>query len=143
MDEKKCISCGKSISPPLKNKKGTQRKYCSPECRDLAYSAKYRENNPLMGTSSVTTGAISELRVAIDLLSKGYDVFRAVSPHCPCDLAILKNKQLLRIEVRTTHISSTGKPYKLISKHDDPTVIDMYAWVLPNEIIYEPLLNTL
>ena len=93
------------------------------------------------GKSIVTAGAISELRVAIDLLSKGYNVFRSLSPACPCDFVILKDKQLLRVEVRTTHISSTGKPYKAISKHDDP--IDIYAWVLPNEIIYEPFLDTL
>ena len=36
--------------------------------------------------SPATRGAIAELRVATDLLARGYHVFRSVSPASPCDL---------------------------------------------------------
>lgn len=132
--EKICINCGKALS------KG-QRKFCSPKCAGIFWKEKYLIMNPLKGKTSATTGAISELRVAVDLLAKGYDVFRSLSSNCPCDLAILKNEKLLRIEVRTAHISTSGKLYKTKLNRDDPKKIDHYAWVLPNEIIYEPELQ--
>jgi serine/threonine protein kinase len=51
--------------------------------------------------SSGAAGAISKLLIAADLLKRGYAVFRALSPSCPCDLAILHNGQLLAVEGRT------------------------------------------
>lgn len=42
-----------------------------------------------------------ELVVATDLLRRGYDVFRSLSPASTCDLAILKNRRLIRVEVTT------------------------------------------
>lgn len=134
-----CLFCQKELP---KDAHGS-RKYCSYECISAFNKAKYRGFNPndLKGNSRATTGAISELRVSVDLLSKGYNVFRALSPNGPCDLAVLRDDKLLRIEVRTTYISYTGKPYKTKNKKDDPNNIDHYAWVLPNEIIYEPELE--
>jgi len=40
--------------------------------------------------SSGTTGAISELVAAADLMRHGYHVFRALSPNCPSDLVIYR-----------------------------------------------------
>lgn len=138
MQERLCIQCGKPYEPQKFN-----QKYCSYECRTLSSKIKYKEFNPdtLKGKTSATTGAISELRVAVDLLAKGYDVFRALSPNCPCDLAILKENKLLRVEVRTAFISITSKIYKTKSQRDDKNNIDVYAWVLPDKITYEPELG--
>lgn len=47
------------------------------------------------------TGAISELRVSADLLTRGFAIFRAVSQSCECDLIAMKNKKLFRVEVTT------------------------------------------
>ena len=132
-DGKVCIQCGKILP-------SNRTKYCSYECGKLRRQEQWQNLNPARGKTSATTGAIGELRVAIDLLIKGYNVFRALSPSCPCDLAILKDGKLLRLEVRTGHLSITGKVYKVISKKDDKTNIDHYAWVLPDKIIYEPSL---
>ena len=129
--EKVCINCGKALI------KG-QRKFCSPQCSTAYWKGKYLKMNPWKGKTSATTGAISELRVAVDLLTKGYNVFRSLSPNCPCDLAILKDGRLLRVEVRTSYLSTSGKIYRNISKRDDSKSIDIYAWVLPNKVIYEP-----
>lgn len=134
-----CKFCQKEI-PQEAHK---SRVFCSYECRSLFTKMKYEQFNPdtFRGKTSATTGAISELRVAVDLLAKGYDVFRALSPNCPCDLAILKGERLLRVEVRTTFISTAGKLYKAKNKRDDMNSIDVYAWVLPDKIIYEPALE--
>lgn len=51
--------------------------------------------------SSSTVGAVGELRVAADLLTKGFEVFRALSPTCSCDLLAMKDGRIIRIECRT------------------------------------------
>ena len=51
--------------------------------------------------SSVTVGALNELRVAVDLMTRGYAVFRALSAACETDLVIFKNKEVKLIEVTT------------------------------------------
>ena len=128
--KRNCIICGSSVS-------GSKWKYCSHECYQKALKDKYNTLNPntFKGTSTGTTGAISELRVAVDLMSRGYNVFRAMSPACTCDLAVLQNGELLRIEVRTAHITTSGKII-YFKKTKDKT--DIWALVLPQEIIYEP-----
>jgi len=99
-----------------------------------------------MGLTSGTTGAIGELLVAADLLQKGYHVFRAQSPSCPCDLAILKDNRLLRVEVRTGHRSrATGKVYPPVKDNLSNGKYDLYVQVVhgPLEITYFPPLGTL
>uniref|UniRef100_A0A6M3IQ58 Uncharacterized protein n=1 Tax=viral metagenome TaxID=1070528 RepID=A0A6M3IQ58_9ZZZZ len=138
MNNNKCLNCGGELPPPSKHSRNDARKYCSWECRDAYYKKKYHLFNPYKGTSSGTTGAISELRVAVDLLSKGFNVFRSLSPNSPCDLAVLKNGRLRRIEVRTTFLGTSGKPNSAVNKKDDLSNIDHYAFVTPEKIIYEP-----
>lgn len=49
---------------------------------------------------------------AVDLLSRGYEVFRSVSQACSCDLIAMKNRRLLRVEVRmAARNPSTGTLY--------------------------------
>ena len=55
------------------------------------------------------TGARSELLVCANLIKRGYEVFRAVSPHCSCDLLVLKSGITERIEVRTGYKLPSGK----------------------------------
>lgn len=130
MSGKICIICGEKI-------RGKGLKYCSSKCRRQRTMEQYVSQNPFRSKNSSTTGAISELRVAVDLMSRGYDVFRALSSACPCDLAILKDNELLKVEVKTAYKSTSGKLYKSIKKRK----VDHYAWVLNNEIIYEPELQ--
>lgn len=60
------------------------------------------------GLASGTVGAISEMRAAIDLMGQGFEVFRALSPSCSCDLAVLKNGAVVRVEVRTGLVLTDG-----------------------------------
>lgn len=83
--------------------------------------------------SSGTVGAINELRVSVDLLCKGYAVFRALSPHCPCDLVLLLDHSVFRVEVTTGHRTSNGK---LMIPRKDATRYDVLAVVFPDSIVY-------
>jgi hypothetical protein len=83
--------------------------------------------------SSGTVGAINELRVSVDLLCKGYAVFRALSPHCPCDLVLLLDHRVFRVEVTTGHRTSNGK---LMIPRKDATRYDVLAVVFPDSIVY-------
>lgn len=128
-----CLQCG---GPIPEERRRYHAKYCSSHCSNLKNGKRYRYLNPKPIFSTDTVGLISEHRVVIDLLSKGYEVFRAVSHACSCDLAILKNGHLLRVEVRTGRYTSTGK----IWHNQKGFKADVLATVMPEEIIYEPTL---
>lgn len=64
-----------------------------------------RDAKPMLSTG--VSGACGELAVSVDLLRRGYEVFRAVSPACSCDLVALKDGKSYRVEVRT---SQAGAP---------------------------------
>lgn len=97
-----CVRCGGPIS---KVRQRSNARFCTNECRDGSY-AKYTHDAPL---THPTIGAISELIVSAHLLLKGYEVFRAMSPACSCDLIINKAGAMKRIEVRSGYITMGGK----------------------------------
>lgn len=99
-----------------------KRRYTKRTYPDLSFS----HMNGVIGT-------ISELRVACDLFLRGYYAFRAMSPHCPCDLIGLRKGELTTFEVRTANVTGTGKISCDKSKH-----ADVLAIVLADKIIYEP-----
>lgn len=130
-----CIVCGKDIPERrLKATKGVA-KYCSHECISENHRRKYREQNKLVfsGIPSGTVGAINELRVSVDLLTRGYHVFRSLSPACICDLVIVVDHRAFRIEVTTGHHTRDGK---LQYPRHDEFRYDVLAVVLPEVIIY-------
>ncbi|KKM99630.1 hypothetical protein LCGC14_1145790, partial [marine sediment metagenome] len=64
-----CIQCG---NPIVKIGRTKGKKYCTTVCRERAYLEKERRlNNGKLDLPSATIGAISEYKVAIDLLTKG------------------------------------------------------------------------
>ncbi len=90
--------------------------------------------------SSATVGAIHELKVAIDLLERGFQVFRALSPSCECDLALISAGKLFRVEVTTGYTTISGRicspgPQKM---RKDGHKFDVLATVVDGEkIVYE------
>jgi hypothetical protein len=85
-------------------------------------------------------GAIGELIVAADLLKKGYHVFRSCSPSCPCDLAILKDEKLFRVEVKTTQYSRPNSGDSLRKKYEAKgNTFDVFAHVSKDGIYYHGL----
>ena len=141
-----CLNCDTELKP-LKSanefsigddRYGKNRKYCSPDCATEYHKNEYRKDNPGRGViPSATVGAISELVVAADLMGKGYSVFRALSAACDCDLAVLKEGKLIRVEVTTGSVSRIGGvswPTK------DESKFDVLAISIPaqNKITYKP-----
>jgi hypothetical protein len=125
-----CTGCGKEAESSYPH-----TRFCSTACRKK--SSPWASNYKGLPTGSI--GAIGELRASADLLAKGYEVFRALSAHCSCDLAILKDRRLLRIEVRTGQINlqtgtrSTPKPKEVR--------YDVLCIVFPDGIEYQPPLD--
>jgi hypothetical protein len=135
MNTMPCVNCTKPFTPTR-----FWHKFCSEQCRIEGNYKKLASMNTFYKLPKTTIGVVSEFRVCCDLLSKGFDVFRSLNPASKCDLAIRKGKVCLRIEVRTAHRTSAGKVYKnrQRKKVDDQ---DVFAFVLPEEIIYEPTIE--
>ena len=138
MDFRVCIVCGKDIP---ESRRIRHAKTCSAECYHNRQLEKYHKRNPRTFLCSATTGAVGEYRVVVDLLLKGFEVFKAVSPACSCDLAILKEGKLLRIEVKTGKYTS----YEGDSVYFDKARVkaDILAIVLHDKIIYQPSIEKL
>lgn len=122
-----CKNCGNLFSTARKN-----QKFCSRKCSQSGFGVRSRYSVP---TGSV--GAIGELLVAADLLEKGFEVFRALSPCCSCDLAILRNGSLIRVEVRTGYKTAKGLVVSSRSHRADLLAINCG----PDGIEYEPALE--
>lgn len=104
-----CTVCGNGFTPVYQAHK--RAKYCSQECRrkqeliNNGRSGKY-----IQGIPSATVGAINELKAASFLMERGWNVFRALSPACFCDLVAFKEgDETMFVEVRTGYISYKGK----------------------------------
>lgn len=61
------------------------------------------------GIATGTVGAIGELLVSSDLMTKGYEVYRALSQSSSCDILAIKDNKILKVEVRTGTITLNGK----------------------------------
>jgi PD-(D/E)XK endonuclease len=124
-----CIICKEPFKPIQPH-----QKYCGWRCRQ-----NHRNDVEIRFSSSMpkkSVGAKSELLVCCDLLSKGYEVFRNVSAHGSCDLIAVKKETILRIEVKTGHIRTSGnigysKPYS--------NKFEVLAVVIPGKkVVYKP-----
>ena len=121
-----------------------QRKtYCSNKCRKEHAKFIYKEKNSGLNVCSATIGAIGELRVCVDLLIKGFNVYRSVSPACSADLVITKEGRLYRIEVTTGYFDAKGNIINN-KKYADQSKFDVVAIAFKNgEIKYVPNLEEL
>ena len=126
-----CSICGKIIP---EHRQRRRAKSCSDKCGALLQKRKYHQLNPYSVFTQNVSGAIAEYRTIIDLLSHGFEVFHSVNPGSPCDLAILKNNKLFRVEVKSLRYSASGVPYKPTK----PIRADILASVMPDKIIYSP-----
>ncbi len=126
-------------SNPLHPSKISTAIYCSAKCRcDAANQRSYPKSRPST-LSPGTIGAWGEIMVSADLMRRGYHVFRALSPSCPCDLLIYRNGgDSIRIEVRTIGTKPDGTP-RLYQDPRDGEKHDIYAFVTHDgQITYLP-----
>jgi len=125
--DRRCEKCGAEF------KGAWNQKYCfNPKCRKIH---SHWKESLMKNIPTGTVGTIQELKVSVDLLGKGFQVFRALSPSSFCDLLIYKDGNFFDLEVRTAHkYPGTGKlcfPKKSIKGK-------YLALVIDNEIIYQP-----
>jgi hypothetical protein len=130
-----CPVCGNPI--PKKRLRNKRTKYCNNKCR-AAVALKHSRmgRNPLLSNISTgSVGAVAELQVCADLLSRGYEAFRAVSPSASCDLIILYGSEMYRIEVRMGSVYyRTGA----ITYSTQNVRADILAVVNIKDVIYRP-----
>lgn len=140
MDIGTCVECGKDFE---RNGYRKTSLFCSNTCRrkrHIAKQRKIREKTYGYSASSVDTGkvgAIGESQVCCDLIRKGYTVFRSVSQSASCDLIALKEKNLLRIEVKSSWRKEDGS-LGIPTTRIDHSNFDILALVLKDEIKYVP-----
>lgn len=138
MNPPNCLNCDKIL--PVDDRR--PRKFCCRRCAGAAsYKRQYPKNTPLVDTlgnrlSSVTVGTIGELKVILDLMNKGYHVYRNVCHSSFCDLAVVIGLKFLRIEVTTGNFSASGK---LMYATHNPDRYDHLAVAMKSgEIFYFP-----
>jgi hypothetical protein len=124
------------------------KRFCSQTCAARAseqrrYGDQYKSEQLKYGWSSSTTGAVSELVVCVDLMRRGYEVFRAVSPDASCDLIAVQGSVSLRVEVRTGRRFIDGRLDYPRMKRDIGRQ-DIYAVVIGGlDVEYDPDLPVL
>jgi hypothetical protein len=131
-----CEGCGRHF---ITNK--SYQRFCSEKCCKATYKTNWetRVGTVRYGLPSATVGAVNELRVATDLMLRGFHVFRALSPACPCDLAVLTtDNRLIRIEVKTASKGLHGQTYRPHIKLGKECTFDVLAIVTREAITYEP-----
>lgn len=99
----KCAICGVEFKLGYGDSP-KQRKYCTREC----YKSFFESQTLAFGHSG-DVGSVGELWVSIDLMKKGYQVFRAISPASSCDLIASRNGVLKRVEVTKGQRRPNGK----------------------------------
>ncbi|SRR6266481_7253395 len=115
MHKLECLVCDKQFES-----KWQRTKTCSLEChRTRIRKIEGRFADEYIPNGSV--GALAELVVSADLLSKGFSVFRALSPSCFCDLIAVKGNKSLKIEVRTGYLHSITKRLNFPTKTNEQT----------------------
>jgi len=116
-----CDICGKSFESSRPN-----TKVCSVECfnkKKRIQLGRYADVKIPPGS----VGTISELVVTVDLMKKGWSVFRAMSPSCNFDLAIFKNGTFKRVEVKTGYKSDSGKIQHPWTTNDNYDILAVYV----------------
>lgn len=116
-----------------------RRRFCSQKCSREATLLVIRELHPgsASGVPTGTVGALAELLVSADLLNRGYEVFRALSPSCSCDLVAVRGQYILRIEVKNAHRTPAGICFNVRFDPEKADVLALYDR-LTNNIHYTP-----
>jgi hypothetical protein len=91
----------------------------------------------LITSNTASEGALGEMLVVADLMYKGYQVFRAVSPSADFDLIVSKGGELKRVEVTKGSMHSGKLTWPA---HPKPRDI-LAVWLADKTVIYFPPLE--
>jgi len=75
----------------------------------------------------LTTGAVGELEVSVDMMRNGFEVFRSHSPNTSCDLIALLDGKCFRIEVKVRRYRTCSESVYQDGKSDIVAVVDYYG----------------
>ena len=133
MSAKKCKECKLKFIPTT-----SANKFCSKYCCDRYHNNLNMEKSTHKARSKGSLGAAVESIICGDLLLKGFDVYRAVTPNALCDLVIIKDKEVLRVEVKTCLIyQKTGRIHYASPNPENYDILALYH-VSTKTIIYNP-----
>lgn len=130
--------CGVCARPIPERRLRKNALFCRHACERAAARVRHRAFNLQLDLSTGTVGAIAELFVAADMLRRGYNVFRAVSPSSPVDIvAVSRLGVSLRVEVKTGSKAVDGR---LIFGRGDNSKYDVLAVYIPSDgaVAYHP-----
>ena len=128
---KTCQRCGKTFETRLSHQVN-----CNSNCRLKLYKDTLPSLSKKFGISGQNVGALNELRVAADLLMKGFNVYRSVSSAASCDLLVFRNDgPILRVEVKTGY-DRQNKIYR--SPTSSKNIFDIVAIATADTIYYVP-----
>lgn len=137
-DEALSIAKFTSSKPLAKIERSAMAKLTSSNPRSLAKIV--RAAHELKSTSEVfsgTIGAMSELLVCVELLNRGYEVFRAMSPSSSCDLIAFNGASCIRVEVKTSS-ERNGKHCKPAIKQSSKAYDCLAFMVRDVGILFDP-----
>lgn len=103
-------------------------------CTGTKLDSKFRgENSPegkraRRNVNTAHVGALGELLVSVDLMRRGYQVFRALSPGSSCDMLVLKNNTVQRVEVTKGSRHTKDKNKLWWPKHDPSRYDILVVW---------------
>ena len=105
-----CPRCGDWF-----NARAPHQKFCSVSCKGEADVEKLRAKLPASpdDLSPSVRGSVSELVAGAYLMNKGWEVFRAFSPDASCDLIAMKGGVILRVQVKSAVLDSSGEIYRI------------------------------
>ena len=130
-EQTQCPNCNKKFIA-----KYNLQKWCNKTCQmEFKLGGPY----PFQDISTATRGAMSELLACIDLMKKGYEVYRALSPASSCDVLALKNGKFFDVEVKTGYRSKDNK--QITSTTNKNQIKAHYLAIVihrTNEVVYEP-----
>ena len=134
MEKISCHQCGKEITGKWISER---RRFCTLACSRAFMKNIYKKLNPRAhNLISGDVGLLHELKVVCDLMVRGYEVFKAMNGGASCDLAILKNGKLIRVEVTTGTRLPGGK---IVRPPKNLNQFEVLATVFHDgEIVYEP-----
>lgn len=127
----------------------SNRKFCDKHCASEYAKKEWRERNPKSPLTQLATNTVAEaneMKVAIDLLVKGWQVYRAAFPGMLCDMLIYspnavryeEDSGMRRVEVTSGNYAANGT---LSHPIRTPANYDVLAIVTPSKIVYKPELG--
>lgn len=121
---KQCGFCAAPFTP-----RTAHHRFCTPACRKSAFTDGERR-----GVHRLTSAAISQTLVTMDLMRRGYAVYRAQSSAYAADLVAIVSDEdtTLRVKVKTLRRRADGS----ISVPQLPAGVDILALVVDRQVSY-------